>query len=236
MDVLREDPDVIVVGELREPENIRLTLNAAESGHIVIATLHASNSEDAIYRICNSFPPESQDEIRFQLASTLSWIIVQQLMYLDRVKFRIPVMSICRGTQSIKSIIRENKLPQIENAIHTGKNEGMFTMSRYMSEYIDAQQTFNHPSKCFKPSEEVVHEKVYVSPLLGFEPVEATAAEAFTFERDQKMDREMPVSKTVSKEITDEDGDPQYVISEKEDLRDLIKKIDQSIGSTKSKK
>ena len=95
LDVLRENPDVIVVGELRESETIKLALNAAEAGHLVIATLHASTPEEAIYRICNAVNVESQDEIRYQLASTLSWLIVQRCRsanYPSRVDGRIFVI------------------------------------------------------------------------------------------------------------------------------------------------
>lgn len=165
-DVLREDPDVIVVGELREPETIRLTLHAAESGHLVIASLHATKGEDAIYRICNSFPPGSQDEIRFQLASTMGWTIIQHLVYLERAGFRVPVLSIIKGTQSIKGLIRDNKLFQIENAAHMGKNEGLFTMERYLSEYVNMRDSFVNPQQSFKPSEEAVTESAYTSSLI----------------------------------------------------------------------
>ncbi|MDD5712017.1 MAG: PilT/PilU family type 4a pilus ATPase [Smithellaceae bacterium] len=166
VDVLREDPDVIVVGEMREPEVMRLTLNAAESGHLVVASLHATNAEDAIYRISNSFPPEAQEEIRFQIASTIAWVIIQQLVYMERFMFRVPVLSIMKGTSSIKGVIRENKLPQMENTIHTGKNDGMFTMKRYITEYINVADSFVHPSQSFRPSEETVIEDIYKSPLI----------------------------------------------------------------------
>ncbi len=79
-DVLREAPDLIVVGELRDPETIRLTVNAVEAGHLVIASLHATNSEDAIYRLCNSFPADMQDLVRHQLASSLTLLLIQKLI------------------------------------------------------------------------------------------------------------------------------------------------------------
>jgi twitching motility protein PilT len=169
-DVLREDPDVIVVGELREPETIRLTLHAAESGHLVIASLHATKGEDAVYRICNSFPPGSQDEIRFQLASTMAWTIIQQLFYLQKARIRVPLLSIIKGTQSVKGLIRDNKLFQIENAAHMGKTEGMFTMERYLSEYLNMCDTFIDPLRSFKPSEESVPEVVYTSSIIEPQP------------------------------------------------------------------
>ena len=170
LDVLRENPDVIVVGELREPETMRLALNAAESGHLVIATLHASTPEEAIYRLCNAVPPESQNEIRFQLASTLSWLIVQQLLYMETIGFRVPLLTIVRGTQSVKNIIRENKLHQLDSAIQIGKNEGMFTNDRYLSDYLEPCQKFNSPMQAFRPSAEKVDDIIYISPLMEDKP------------------------------------------------------------------
>ena len=170
LDVLRENPDVIVVGELREAETIRLTLNAAESGHLVIATLHASNPEEAIYRICNAVPIETQNEIRYQLASTLSWLLVQQLVYLDSVGFRVPLLTIVRGTQSIKNTIRENKLHQLNSAVQLGRSEGMFTSERYLTEYLETRSSFTPYIQTFHPSAEVMQEIVYKSPLTEERP------------------------------------------------------------------
>src|SRR5208283_5925816 len=104
IDVLRENPDVIVVGELREADVIQLTINAAEAGHLVIGTLHASTPEEAIYRLCNSVPIESQDEIRNQIASLFQWLIVQQLVYIERIGFQVPLLTIVRVNSSIRNI------------------------------------------------------------------------------------------------------------------------------------
>jgi twitching motility protein PilT len=166
LDVLREDPDVIVVGEIRDPETIKLTLNIAESGHLIIATLHASNAEEALHRMLNAFPMEAQDDIRFRLASTLSWLIIQELVYLDDFGFRVPVLSILRASQSVKGTIRENKLHQIENIIQLGKSEGMFTFDRYLNEFLLVQKKMNPPLKIFQPSPEDAAEIVYRSPLM----------------------------------------------------------------------
>lgn len=167
LDVLREDPDVIVVGEIREPETIKLTMNIAESGHLIIATLHASNSEEALHRILNAFSAESQDDIRNRLASTLSWLVIQELIYMDKFGFRVPILSILRGTHSLKGVIRENKIHQIENILQLGKNEGMFTMDRYLNEYLMAQMRLVPPVKVFQPSLESGEEIVYRSPVMG---------------------------------------------------------------------
>lgn len=176
-DVMRENPDVIVVGELREPQTMRLTLDAAESGHLVIATMHASTPEEAIYRLSNSAAIESQNEIRYQLASTLSWLIVQQLVYIERIGFNVPLLTIVRGTQSVKNVIRENKLHQLSSAIQTGKTDGMFSSERYLKEYLETRQKFTLPSLIFRPSTEKIDELLYHSPLMqDNRPVTATAA------------------------------------------------------------
>jgi twitching motility protein PilT len=166
IDMLRENPDVIVVGEIREPETMRLTLNAAESGHLVLVTMHASTPEEAIYRLCNAVPVEAQNEIRFQLASTLKWLIVQQLVYIERIGFQVPLLTIVKGSQSVKNLIRENKLHQLQSAIQIGKNEGMFSSERYLSEYLGSREKFTPPMLTFRPSTEIIDDIVYRSPLV----------------------------------------------------------------------
>lgn len=166
LDVLRENPDVIVVGELREPETMKLALNAAESGHLVIATLHASTPAEAIYRMCNAVQVESQNEIRFQVASTLNWLIVQRLVYLDRIGSRVPLLTIVRGTQSVKNIIRENKLHQLDSTLQMGRNEGMYNEDSYMNEYLSSRQKFTSPLQIFRSSKEQAEDIDYHSPVM----------------------------------------------------------------------
>jgi pilus retraction protein PilT len=166
LDVLRESPDVIFVGELREPDTIRLTLNAAESGHLVFATLHATDAEDAIYRINNCVSGDNQEVIRYQFASTLSWLLVQQLTYIEKAGFRVPILSITRGSSSVRSSIRDNKLTQLENIMLGGKNEGMFTMELYQKEFINNRTSFNHPHRSFGMGAESSREEDRVSSLI----------------------------------------------------------------------
>ncbi|HDQ03564.1 MAG TPA: PilT/PilU family type 4a pilus ATPase [Deltaproteobacteria bacterium] len=166
LDVLRESPDVIFVGELREPETIRLTLNAAESGHLVFATLHASDAEDAAYRINNCVTGENQDVIRYQFASTISWLIVQQLHFVKNIEFRVPVLSILKATPSVQSTIRDNKLTQLENIMVTSKNEGMFTMKQYEKEFIGTHSSFVPPYKSFGMGAQSSKEKDHISALI----------------------------------------------------------------------
>jgi len=167
LDSLREDPDVIVIGELREAETMKLSINAAEAGHLVIATLHATNAEEAIYRLCNAVPFESQDEIRHQISSTLSWLIVQQLTYVPQAKARVPILSILLGSPAVKALVRENNLQQIENAIQMGKADGMFTPDRYLKEFLHKRTVFIPPVTVFRPSEELAQVTDYRSPIMA---------------------------------------------------------------------
>jgi pilus retraction protein PilT len=215
-DVLREDPDVILVGELREPETIRLTLNAVESGHLVIASLHATNSEDALYRICNSFPADAQDMVRTQLSSVLSLLVVQKLAFFERFGFRIPCLSVLKGTTSVKTTIRDNRFAQIESIIQTGKNEGMFTMDRYISEYIGTRTRMTPPSVSFKPSPEFSKAKTYVSPLLA----DRRKRSGDTQERGAApAPRPAPARKR-------KEGEALYVIEEQASMEDVLSELD----------
>jgi len=180
IDVLREDPDVIIVGELREGETMRLALNAAESGHLVIATMHAATPEEAIYRMCNAVPVDTQTEVRNQLSSTLAWIVVQQLMHLEKAGQRVPVLTIVRGTQSVKNIIRDNKLHQLNNTIETSKNDGMFSAERYLTEYLKTRSDFTSYGKIFLPSTELFQSDFYKSPLTEDAPQKKFAAKQQT--------------------------------------------------------
>jgi len=167
LDVLRENPDVIVVGELRDPDTMRLTLNAAESGHLLIATMHAASAEDAVYRLCNAVPPEYQNEIRYQLSMTIKFIVVQHLVYVRKFGFRVPLLSIVRGTSSVRNLIRENKLNQIGAVAEMGRGEGMYTTDRYRSEYLANRKNFVPFSQSFFIAKEGqgAYDHIYQSPL-----------------------------------------------------------------------
>lgn len=160
LDVLRQAPDVILVGELREPETIRLTLNAAESGHLVFATLHAATAEEALYRICNAFPLETQDFVRHQISSSLEAIIIQQLVVPRKPGFPVPQLAILRSTQAVRSTIRENKLSQIDSLMDIGRREGMYTFDRYRKEFLTPDRLYVPPSVSFKPAKGAVERDI----------------------------------------------------------------------------
>ena len=228
IDVMRADPDVIMVGELRDPQTMSLTLNAAESGHLVIATLHATNMEDAMYRIINSAPPEAEEYIRYQLASTISWVIVQQFIKMEKIGFRVPLLSILCGTQQIKGIIREKKLHQLDNAMHTSKNEGMFTAERYLNEYLNLRKDFYNPAVFFKPSAETIqetpfHSSIIFDPDFGGKNIPPALVPHISTKNIAKSPddrRSKPREEVGSVVVVNEDY--QYVIDESSDLKEII--------------
>jgi hypothetical protein len=181
----------------------------------VIASLHATNAEDALYRLFNSFPLEAQEEIRFQVASTLSWIVVQQLLFHERHGFRVPLLAILRGNNSVRGMIRENKLPQIESAIQIGKGDGMFSMERYLKEYLSTKDSFYPPAENFKPSEEMSREVIYHSPLLEGDAEPAAP-------KSKKMPAE---DKSVIFLHSDEGAEKHFMIDEKATVDELIAQI-----------
>ena len=127
--VLRQDPDVIMVGEMRDLETIAATITLAETGHLVLATLHTHNAGQTIDRIVDVFPPFQQNQVRLQLSMSLNGVISQQL--LPKIGGgRVAVREILVNTPAISNIIRENKIPQIKTAIQTSADSGMVTFEQ----------------------------------------------------------------------------------------------------------
>ncbi|MFA6099208.1 MAG: type IV pilus twitching motility protein PilT [Patescibacteria group bacterium] len=127
--VLRQDPNVILVGEMRDLETIAATITLAETGHLVLATLHTHSASQTIDRIIDVFPPYQQSQVRLQLSLFLKGIISQEL--LPRVdKGRIAAREVLINIPAVSNLIRENKIPQIKTVIQTSAEEGMFTMDQ----------------------------------------------------------------------------------------------------------
>jgi len=127
---LREDPDVIMIGEMRDNETISTALTAAETGHLVFGTLHTMGAAKTIDRIIDSFPSDQQQQVRMQLASVLQAVITQQLI--PNRNGMIPAFEIMICTHAITNLIRESKTHQIDNMIQTGTRYGMQTMDGYL--------------------------------------------------------------------------------------------------------
>ena len=131
VDALRENPDVLVIGEMRTPEVMRLTLNAAETGHLVLATLHSATCAEALTRICMSFPAEIQGSIRAQLADCLVGVVCQRLDFLEAYQLRVPRCEILVANIAAKGTLRSGALSQIPNVIQAGAEDGMWSFDRY---------------------------------------------------------------------------------------------------------
>ena len=169
---------------------MQLALNAAQSGHLVIATMHAGSPEEAIYRMCNAVPVEAQNEVRNQLASTLAWIAVQQLAYLEKAGQRVLILTIVHGTQAIKNTIRDNKLHQLNNVMETSRDEGMFLAERYLAHYLKNRSDFTPYGKTFKPSAELSQENFYQSPILTAETQTTTTQMMHPPKHDRRIAKE----------------------------------------------
>jgi twitching motility protein PilT len=133
---LREDPDVILVGEMRDFETISLALTAAETGHLVFSTLHTTGAASTIDRIIDVFPPHQQAQIRTQLASVLKGVISQALIPRIDEPSRVAVHEIMIMTDAIGNLIRENKIVQINSSIQTGSRLGMQSLEAGLANYI----------------------------------------------------------------------------------------------------
>ena len=130
---LRQAPDVILLGEMRDPETIRTTITAAETGHLIIATLHTKGAVNAIDRIIDSFPSSHQAQIRMMLSMVLQTVISQQMLP-DKDGGMVPAFEIMHVNSAIRSMIRDNKSHQIGNVIAAGSREGMITMDQAILE------------------------------------------------------------------------------------------------------
>lgn len=132
---LREDPDVILVGEMRDPETIRLALTAAETGHLVFGTLHTSSAAKTIDRIIDVFPAAEKDMVRSMLSESLRAVISQVLLKKNGGG-RVAAHEIMIGTPAIRNLIRENKVPQMYSAIQTGQQLGMQTLDQALMDLV----------------------------------------------------------------------------------------------------
>ena len=125
---LRQAPDVILVGEMRDPETIQIAMTAAETGHLVISTLHTVGAVNTVNRIIDVFPPTQQQQIRIQLAQELKTVISQQLLPLAEGTGRVPAFEILNLNNAVRTMIRDSRIHQIDSVIQTGAAEGMIGM------------------------------------------------------------------------------------------------------------
>ena len=133
---LREDPDVIMVGEMRDLETVGLALTAAETGHLVFGTLHTSGAPETINRIIDVFPPEQQSQIRAQISTSLKMVVTHRLLKTKDGQGRVGAFEIMKCTPPIQNLIREAKIHQIPSIMQTAVRDGMITMEKSLEELV----------------------------------------------------------------------------------------------------
>lgn len=137
---LRQDPDVILLGEMRDLETIATAITAAETGHLVLGTLHTTNASSTIDRIVDVFPPEQQGQIRIQLASVLVGVMSQRLLPTNDGKGRKAITEVLVNTPAVANLIRNEKIHQIHSVMQTSKNAGMHTFEMSAKEALERNE------------------------------------------------------------------------------------------------
>jgi len=146
LDALREDPDVLMVGEMRDAETMRLTLNASETGHLVMATVHSSNCTEALQRVVSAFPSEIQGSVAAQLADCLVAVIAQRLRFRPELNIRVPECEILIPTNPVKAHIRNRDFFKIISALEIGAEQGMWTFQRYCA-WLEKRTNWHVPGQ-----------------------------------------------------------------------------------------
>src|ERR1041385_7579216 len=144
IDALREDPDVLMVGEMREPETMRLTLNASETGHLVLGTVHSSTCAEELQRIVSAFPAEIQNGIASQLADCLIAVVSQRLHFRPDLNIRVPECEVLMATHAVKNFIRNRDFFKIISSLETGAEHGMWRFQRYRT-WLNSRKTWHVP-------------------------------------------------------------------------------------------
>ncbi len=179
LDALREDPDVLMVGEMREPETMRLTLNASETGHLVLATVHSSTCAEAIQRIASAFPAEIQASVCAQLADCLVAVISQRLVFRNDLNMRVPECEVLVANHAVRNFIRTRDFFKIASSLETGADHGMWSFQRYRS-WLQNRKKWHTPNE---PAEAPDSEPTGEVPILPPLPAPTKPAHAATPEK-----------------------------------------------------
>jgi len=206
IDALRENPDVLVMSEMRSPEVIRLTLNAAETGHLVLATMHSASCAEALSRICMSFPAEIQGSIRAQLADALVGVVCQRLDFLGAYQLRVPRCEMLLASSAAKATLRAGQFSQIPNVILSGGEEGMWTFDRY-ERWMEQKADWVRPAPVRSPP------SVEVTKIVSVPKAPAAGPSARPAPKDAVSEQPTEIS-------IDEDVDPN-------ELAELARKVEE---------
>lgn len=167
LDALREDPDVLMVGEMRDPETMRLTLSASETGHLVLATVHSATCAEALQRVVGAFPAEIQNSVAAQLADCILAVVSQRLRYRPDLNIRVPECEIMVATHAVKNFIRNRDFFKIVSAIETGADHGMWTFQRYRN-WLENRSNWYIPGKTVEQPDSEPEAGVGASPPAAF--------------------------------------------------------------------
>ncbi len=165
---LREDPDVILVGEMRDLETISLAMTAAETGHLVFGTLHTNSAAKTVDRIIDAFPRDGQEQIRTMLSESLKGVVCQQLLKTAEGKGRIASMEIMVGTPAIANLIREGKTFQIPSVIQTAKKDGMQLMDQHLLDLLKTKRVT--PEEAYRCAHEKKQFEQYLPDRAAAQP------------------------------------------------------------------
>jgi twitching motility protein PilT len=152
LDALREDPDVLMVGELREPSTMRLTLNAAETGHLVLATLHSGSCAEALARLVASFPAEQQPGVCAQLADCLVGVVCQRLVWREELSLRLPECEVLMASTQVRAMVRAGQFHKLASALETGGADGSWSFARYR-DWMERKTDWVRPEPSRMPEE-----------------------------------------------------------------------------------
>ena len=175
LDAMREDPDVLMVGEMRDPETMRLTLNASETGHLVFATVHSSSAIEALQRVVSAFPSDIQNSVAAQLADCLAGVICQRLRYDQHLGIRLPECEVLLPTHAVKNFIRRSEFFHKNSVMETGADHGMWTFARYRSWMANRRDWYIAPND---QRDQVADEATAAGPVRAAKSAEKPVAES----------------------------------------------------------
>lgn len=227
-DCLREDPDVIAVGEMRDSETMQLVLNAAETGHLVLSTMHSSSCAEALYRVMMAFSGNNQGRVLSQIADSLVAIVTQRMSYNSKHGILIPCCEILVANHAVKTIIRKGEMTKVINQLQTGAQDGLWTFERYQG-WIDSHSDWvkQTPPENFSDPEifedmDLEAEDVAVEEILSEKRIEETLPRRGL----KPVERVMRAPPPSAPESSLEDEEPRIVIPEMDhDLDQLVREI-----------
>ena len=217
VDALREDPDVLMIGEMREPDIVKLTLNAAETGHLVLSTLHSGSVVEAMQRVVSTFPADAQPGVRAQLADCLLAVICQRLTFRPELNIRVSECEILFATITAKSIVRAGKFFKLNDTLQTGASDKMWSFQRYKEWlenrtdwYIPGERPGREPVEILKSSEDAESTGDLLPPR---------------HRRHRQPDTRVPQKLLQRKKHVPESDGP-YEIDEVDSLDDILRELD----------